>query len=67
MDDGRAVSVSARAERVGGDARTRELMALCMHGRANEEEAALFGRLWQERVRRLLLDHADDPDVIVLH
>lgn len=67
VDDGRAVSVSARAERVGGDARTRELMALCMHGRASGDEAELFGRLWQERVRRLLLEHADDPDVIVLH
>lgn len=67
VDDGRAVSVSAQAERVAGDPRTRELMALCMQGRASREQAELFGTLWQDRVRRLLLEHADDPGVIVLH
>lgn len=30
-------------------------------------DVALFRELWQARVRRLLLDHADDVDVIVLH
>ena len=67
VDDGRAVSVSARAEGVGGDPRARELMALCMQGRASPEQAQLFGSLWQDRVRRLLLEHADDPAVIQLH
>ena len=28
------------------------------------EERAAFGSVWQDRVRRLLLEHADDPNVI---
>lgn len=30
------------------------------------EEAQEFRRLWQERVRQLLIDHADDPEVVLL-
>lgn len=67
VDDGRAVSVSSRAERVGGDPRVRELMMLCMTGRASPQQVELFGTLWQDRVRRLLLEHADDPEVVQLH
>jgi hypothetical protein len=36
-------------------------------GAATPGEAALFQSLWQDRVRTLLLDRADDPDVIVIH
>lgn len=31
---------------------------------AMAEEQILFRRLWQDRVRRILLEHADDPAVI---
>lgn len=67
VDDGSAVSTSSRAELVAGDPRMRELMALCVMGRASEEQQQEFGSLWQDRVRRLLLEHADDPDVILVH
>jgi hypothetical protein len=43
-----------------------ELLPLCLAGEATAEERRRFGALWQERVRRLLLDHADDPAVIVI-
>lgn len=33
---------------------------------ASAQEAAEFARLWQERVRRILLEHADDEQMIVL-
>ncbi|WBY01094.1 hypothetical protein PE066_16730 [Ramlibacter tataouinensis] len=66
VDDGASVSVSSRAERVAGDPRIRELLPLCVGGRASEEQARLFGSLWQDRVRRLLLAHADDPEVILV-
>lgn len=36
---------------------------------AGDDEPAtheLFARLWQERVRRILLDHFDDPRLVVL-
>ena len=26
--------------------------------------ARLFGELWQERVSRILIDHADDPELV---
>lgn len=42
------------------------LMQKCLGGDSSEEENQLFGRMWQERVRRLLLEHAEDPDVFKL-
>jgi hypothetical protein len=50
----------------GQRARTGELMPLCLTGWASEAQTAEFRALWQDRVRRLLLDHADDADVFVL-
>lgn len=66
IDTGAAVGVQARAERVPGDPRIRELIPRCMAGAATPEEAHLFRTLWQDRVRRLLTGHADDPEVIVV-
>jgi hypothetical protein len=37
-----------------------------LRGEANAEEAALFAVLWQDRVRRILLDHQDDPNLVVV-
>ncbi|MBI3155965.1 MAG: hypothetical protein HYZ20_11195 [Burkholderiales bacterium] len=66
LDDGRAVEVAARLERVGGDPRMRELMMRALADRGDAEARAGFGALWQDRVRRLLLEHADDPEVVVV-
>lgn len=66
VDTGTAVEVSANMSRMPGDPRMRELMGMCIGGVASEEQKREFGRLWQERVRALLLDHADDPGVIVV-
>ena len=63
-DDARAVDVSVRIDRVPGDPRLRAAMAGALAGDAEALEA--LGALWQDRVRRLLLEHADDPDVIVV-
>lgn len=62
----RPVEVSAHLQRVGGDPRTSVLMGRCLRGEASGEEASAFRALWQDRVRRLLLEHADDPEVIEL-
>ncbi|MEB2343930.1 MAG: hypothetical protein OZ948_04255 [Deltaproteobacteria bacterium] len=61
---GTPVEVAAHLERVGGDPRTSQLMGRCLRGEASGEEASTFQALWQDRVRRLLLEHADDPAVI---
>lgn len=65
-DNQAAVDVSARLEGVPGDPRMRELMGACIGGVASDEERREFGRLWQERVRAILLDRCDDPSVIIV-
>jgi hypothetical protein len=64
IDTAQSVTVRARLENVAGDPRTGQLLPRCLAGSASAEEMALFQSLWQERVRRLLLEHADDPEVI---
>lgn len=64
VDSGAAVEVSVRLDRLPGDPRMARLMPLCLSGAASDEESTLFRQLWQERVRRLLIDHADDPAII---
>lgn len=66
LDTRESTTASARLDRVSGDSRLRELMHRCVSGTATADEARLFQTLWQERVRKLLIDHADDPDVIVV-
>lgn len=42
------------------------LMARVVGGVADDQERAQFTHLWQERVRRILLQHADDPALLVV-
>jgi formylmethanofuran dehydrogenase subunit E len=65
-DSGAAVSVSARTDLVPGDPRLGGLLRRCVTGDATPAEAAQFRSLWQDRVRRLLVEHADDPDFVVV-
>ena len=64
LDTDAAVEVAADLARVPGDPRMGELMALCLSGQATAEQLRKFQALWQDRVRRLLLQHADDANVI---
>ena len=65
-DSGAAVDVTAHLEHVPSAPHVGELMAACLTGRADGAAQREFGRLWQERVRAILLDHARDPQVIVV-
>jgi formylmethanofuran dehydrogenase subunit E len=65
-DNGDAVTVRARVDRVPADPRAAQLMPRCVLGVASAEEQALFREIWQERVRKLLVESADDPEVIVV-
>jgi hypothetical protein len=65
-DTGASVAVSARLDRVPSDPRVGLLLPRLLGGAASAEEAALFRDLWQNRVRALLVEHADDPEVIVV-
>lgn len=64
LDSGAAVEVGADLSFVPGDPRMGELMPLCLGGQASSVQQREFRTLWQGRVRQLLLEHADDPDVI---
>ena len=39
-------------------------MPLAVSGRADAAELAHFGELWQSRVRAMLLEHADDAEML---
>jgi hypothetical protein len=41
-------------------------MGAVVQGDADATQRRAFGAAWQARVRRLLLEHADDPAVIRL-
>ena len=47
-----------------GEAHTSAPSKGCSGDKPAAAQTRLFGELWQDRVRRLLLDHADDPAVV---
>lgn len=63
-DTGEAVELSADLSAVPMDPRVRELLPHCLTDGSDAAALAQFQHLWQDRVRRLLLDHKDDPAVI---
>lgn len=66
VDGGSSVSTEYHPEIVPPQAAMKELMGLVMAGAASADEKKEFGRLWQERVKRILIDHIDDPMLLVL-
>jgi len=42
----------------------RALFPKVAAGTAAVDEEAMFAALWQERVARMLLEHADDPELV---
>lgn len=63
-DSGRTLEVQYNPSTVVGDPRQRELLQALLHGQADAAQEQLFAELWQDRVRRILLEHADDPAVV---
>jgi len=64
LDTGATVEVEADASRIPMAPAQRVLMPLVLQGGADTAELREFGRLWQDRVRRMLVDHADDPNLV---
>jgi len=46
------------------DPRLGNLLGTILDGVADVDALRLFGELWQERVSRILIDHADDPELV---
>lgn len=63
MDTGSRVDAQSDLSGVSADPEMAPLMAACMHGKASGDDMQRFAALWQERVRRIAIDHADDPAV----
>lgn len=63
-DTGATVEVQYNPGSVPWSDEMRPLMMAVVGGQADTEQTQRFGELWQERVRRILIDHHDDPDVI---
>lgn len=66
LDTNQAVQVTANLQRVPASPRLPGLMASCIADTATPAEIAEFRQLWQARVRSILLDHGDDPEVFAL-
>lgn len=64
-DTGASVTLQARLGLVPPDPRAGALLQAILAGQAAPELAAQFAALWQERVRKILVEHADDPELIV--
>ncbi|MEW5892938.1 MAG: hypothetical protein AB1697_07350 [Pseudomonadota bacterium] len=66
LDTGAAVEAAYHPEIVPPEPALQPLMTRLLSGEASMDERQEFGRLWQLRVKRILIDHIDDPDLIVL-
>lgn len=67
LDTGVAVAVRFDASRIPADESQRERMQAVIQNRETPEQQVEFARLWQIRVRRILLEHADDPALISIY
>ena len=66
LDTQQSVNVISTPQRVSSPPRLSELMSACLSDSATPDQRAVFRQLWQDRVRRILLEHGDDPTVFAL-
>ncbi|MEO8778450.1 MAG: hypothetical protein ABI389_07230 [Rhodanobacter sp.] len=65
-DTGQGVSVELDMASVPAAANLRPLLGAALDPQATTQQRAAFAQAWQGRVKCLLLEHADDPDVVRL-
>jgi hypothetical protein len=63
-DTGAAVDVTYSADTVPPDPKMKVLLQRAMADTGTPEDRAGFARLWQDRVRRMLVEHRDDPSAV---
>ncbi|WP_435101408.1 hypothetical protein [Arhodomonas sp. AD133] len=64
LDTGTAVAVGFNAHTVPMDVAQQQRLMAVIQGDADTEELVVFAGAWQDRVCRLLLEHADDPETV---
>ena len=65
-DNGECITASVHLDQVAPDPRISVLMQKLLAGERDPVIAEVFATLWQDRVRRILIDHFDDPKLITL-
>ncbi|MFZ4537780.1 hypothetical protein [Propionivibrio sp.] len=65
-ENGQSLNVSLHLEHVAPDPRTGPLLQRLLAGERDPVVAEVFATLWQDRVRRILIDHYDDPLLVSL-
>ncbi len=63
-DSGRGVQLDPDMTRGGGGSEMASLFPKVIADIASAEEAQHFAALWQDRVRRMLIEHADDQALV---
>lgn len=66
LDNGASVSCRLDLSSVPADPRIGPLLAQILANPADSASRLLFGELWQERVRKILIDHHGDPRLLTL-
>ena len=66
MDNGQSVEVSHHPEAVPRPAELSMQMQAALAPGASSAQREVFGQTWQGWVRAMLIDHADDPELITL-
>lgn len=63
-DTGASVDCLVHLQKIAGDARMGQLLPEVLGGMARPEVRRLFGELWQDRVRRILVDHDNHQELV---
>jgi hypothetical protein len=66
QDNGQSLCASLHLAKVPADPRLAPLLQELLAGKGDATRAALFAELWQDRVRRILIEHFSDPDLLSL-
>lgn len=66
LDNGATVTCRLDLSSVPADPRIGQLLPALLGGDAGPEDFQSFAELWQERVRRILIDHHDDASLVIL-
>lgn len=66
VDTGDSVDVEYHAQRVPPRPAMADVFAKIQSGQATTEDRQTFGQLWQERVQRILIEHFDDPELVLI-
>lgn len=66
IDNGTTVTCRLDLSSVPADPRMGQLLPALLGGSAGPADFQSFADLWQERVRRILIDHYDDASLVIL-